>query len=130
MKYKILLKSLMSLALIITFSAQVYASEVTGSLSSSITESGSGSEVSGTIGDGTISGNVSGGSSSSGSSRRGSGAVLGASTGEVLGTTDTPSFPTTGLGPEVTPNAISLIGLILSSTTLVLYAYHRTKINA
>lgn len=114
MKYETLLTSFMTLALIVAFSVQVSASEVMGTLSSGITQTGSGSEVTGTLGTGTIAsnstigGNVVGGSSSGGSSGGsggGSGSVLGLSTSEgsnnpslVLGTSNIPGFPNTGLG--------------------------------
>ena len=143
MKNKILLKSFLMLALTVAFGVQVYASEVTGDLSSSVPQSNSGSEVTGTIDNGniagtTISGTVDGGGSSSGSSgSRRTGSVLGASDeeanngGEVLGATYTPGFPATGLGPnKVAPVTTSLVGLILSFATLMMYAYHRMRINA
>lgn len=90
MNYKTLLKSFSILALVLAFSTHIYASEVTGNLSSSNTQdtdggSSSGSEVGGTLDNGIIlAGNVSGGSSSGssrGSSNSGNGGfVLGAST--------------------------------------------------
>lgn len=138
MKNKILLKSFLILILTVIFGVQVYASEVTGDLSSSITQNGSGSEVGGTLGNGTIAGTVGGGSTSSGGGSSGSnqnteGQVLGASTenqGQVLGATYTPGFPITGLGFEFTPGVIGLIGLILSIITLMVYSYRRMRINA
>lgn len=139
MKQKILLKSFLMLTLMVAFGAQVYASEVTGTLSSSAQGEGdgSGSEVTGTLDNGTIAGTVGGGGSSSGSSsgssRRTTGQVLGASddnTGEVLGATYTPGFPTTGLGPKTTTNSTNLVALALSVTALMMYAYHKTRINA
>lgn len=127
------------LTLMVAFGAQVYASEVTGTLSSSTQNEGggSGSEITGTLDNGNIAGTVgsggSSGGSSSGSSRRTGGQVLGASddnTGEVLGATYTPGFPTTGLGNKATPDSTNLMALILVVATLTMYAYHKMKINA
>lgn len=140
MKYKILLKSFLTLALIVSFSSQVYASsEVTGTLSSVATQGGS--EVSGTLSNvtivdnNTISGNVVGGQSSGSSGGSSGGSVLGAGTGggfgnfgEVLGETNTPGFPATGLLPKDNSIAIKYVVLALSAT-LMMYAYYRTKKN-
>lgn len=146
MKNKTLLKSFLALALMVTFSTQAYGSEVTGNLSSSTTQGSSvgdsSSEVSGTLSSGTIAGIVGNsgtisGSVTSGSTSSGGGSVRGASTtgqssdpGQVLGATIAPGFPTTGIGYEVNLGAISIIGLILCFTAILVYVYRRQKINA
>jgi len=84
MKYKLVLKSFLLFALIFTFSSGVYASEVTGNLSSTGVNNENSTidgSISGTVTSPQSNDNGGGGRSSSGNNRNG--LVLGASTTEI-----------------------------------------------
>jgi len=98
--------------------------------------SSGGSSITGTVGGGTGGGGGGGGGGIVGGTviDDNGGEVLGASTGgtnntggEVLGTTNTPGFPSAGLGPENTTGLVNLIALILFLTALVAYSYHGAR---
>jgi hypothetical protein len=93
---------LMSLALVFVGTTSLFASEVTGTLSSSaLAQADQSGSINGTV----TSSNGSGGGGGSSSRRTTSntapqGQVLGASTGPLLAQAATPSFPNTGFDPE------------------------------
>ncbi|MFA6520416.1 MAG: hypothetical protein WCT44_02285 [Candidatus Paceibacterota bacterium] len=89
MKHNILLKSFLVLTLIFTLSSHAYASEVTGTLSSSNTgnENSTSGSMSGTVSSPPSESGGGDGSSSSSGSRRSTGTVLGASTEPTNATT-------------------------------------------